>query len=105
MRTAQLLRTLGPFTNPVKSVSYSDSWRVGSHVTSAGDTDAPAGSAGDADASIRAGHTAGARSADARAGDADARAGNAGLAYCPGIWVATEDNLEFFSAGSVGLYK
>jgi hypothetical protein len=91
VKTARLLRTLGPFTNPVKSVAYGDTWRVA--------CENPPG-AGAVDAYARIGTRAG--NANARTDSGDDTSKDAGFAYQPGIWVATEDNLEFFS---LGLYK
>jgi WD40 repeat protein len=83
IKTARLLRTLGPFTNPVKSVAYGETWRVASEFrNAASNSNAPA----DVDASSSAGSA-----------DKDAK-----FAYQPGIWIAVEDNLEFYS---LGLYK
>lgn len=89
IKTAKLLRTLGPFAHTIHAVAYGDAWRAESRACEEDDN-----------ASIweDTTNTSLRPSNDPPAGsDNDGR-----FIYRPGIWVAHENFLEFFS---MGLYK
>jgi hypothetical protein len=77
IKTAKLLRTLGPFTQPVYSIAYGETWHSHTGASTSAEEANDAGAEG--------------------ANDAGARAGI--HEYRPGIWIAPEKTLEFFSMG------